>query len=89
MSMRDLMKKLKKRRVVLKLSEPVAYGEENDGEDEVGSADVPEDKELEGVVEGDKDVAEEGKEDDDNDEIMPPAKAADAGPSRLDESAED
>lgn len=69
MSMRDLMKKLKKRRVVLKLSEPVAYGEENDGEDEVGSADVPEDKELEGVVEGDKDVAEEGKEDDDNDEV--------------------
>ncbi|KAG2270272.1 hypothetical protein Bca4012_072433 [Brassica carinata] len=80
-SMRDLMKKLKKRRVVLKLSEPVAYGEENDGEDEVGSADVPEDKELEGVVEGDKDVAEEGKEDDDNDEEFEPTKAI--KPSRM------
>lgn len=73
------MKKLKERRVVLKLSELVAYGEENDGEDEVGSADVPEDKELEGVVEGDKDVDEEGKEDDD--EEFEPTKAI--KPSRM------
>ncbi|KAH0850775.1 hypothetical protein HID58_091172 [Brassica napus] len=37
----------------------VASGEENDGED-----DVPKDKELDGVVEGDRDGEEE--EDDDN-----------------------